>query len=149
MRINRDYLGCFGKLKRGNKQNFVVIHHTVTRSPSATRRALKAKGCSTHFEIDLDGIIYQYAELDEITFHCGSNNFQSIGVDITHMTDKPFPDVQLEAAHELFVYLAAKLDLPLVCYDSLPRGFYFHRAIGQTVCPGNLDMSIFNPDYKE
>ena len=142
MRINRDYIGCFGKLKKGNKQRIVVIHHTVTRSPSATRRALKAKGCSTHFEIDTDGTIFQYAELDEITAHCGSNNFQSIGVDLTHMTDKPFPDEQLQAAHELFVWLAAKLDLPLVCYESLPRGFYFHRAIGQTVCPNNLPLSV-------
>ena len=142
MRINRDYIGCFGKLKKGNKKNCVVIHHTVTRSPSATRRALKAKGCSTHFEIDTDGTIYQYAELDEICAHCGSNNFQSIGVDLTHMTDKPFPEAQLQAAHELFTYLAAKLDLPLVCYESLPRGFYFHRAIGQTVCPNNLPLSV-------
>lgn len=138
MEINRDFIGCFGKLKKGNKKNIIVIHHTVTNSTKQTRKALKNKGCSTHFEIDRDGVIYQYAELDEIAQHCGSNNFQSIGIDLTHMTGAEFPKEQLESCYKLIGYLSQKLDIPLKCYDGIPKGIYFHRSLGQTECPNNL-----------
>ena len=138
MQINRDYIGYFGKLKKGNKSNIVVIHHTVTTSPKQTRKALKSKNCSTHFEVDKDGTIYQYAELNEITQHCGSNNFQSIGIDVTHMTGAEFPDVQMKALHDLCDFLSHKLDIPFRCFEDMPKGFYFHRAIGSTACPDNL-----------
>lgn len=36
-----------------------------------------------HPEIDRDGKIYQYAALDRKCCHCGSCNFQFVGVDLT------------------------------------------------------------------
>lgn len=138
MVINRDYIGCFGKLKHGNKKNIIVIHHTVTNNPKQTRKVLKSKGCSTHFEVDKDGTIYQYCELDDIAQHCGSNNFQSIGIDLTHMTGSEFPKAQLQSAEKLIQFLAQTLNIPLRCYDGIPKGVYFHRSIGQTACPDVL-----------
>ena len=142
MEFNRKYIGCFGRLPRRTTTTGVVIHHTATASPAATRRALKSKGCSTHFEIDRDGTVYQYAELDRRCSHCGSSNFQFVGVDITHPKDGEWTKEQLQSADELFEYLSVKLGIPRVCYAQLPPGFYYHRAIGETVCPQNFPEEV-------
>lgn len=138
MKINKEYLGCFGKLPKRKRTELVVIHHTCTSSPDMTRKALKSKGCSTHFEVTRDGVVYQYAELDRRCSHCGSLNCASVGVDLTHPKDADWPEAQVKAAHELFRYLAAQLNLPLTCFERVTPGFYFHRAIGDTVCPQNF-----------
>lgn len=147
MRINKDFLGCFGKLPKRKKTIGVVIHHTCTTSPARTRSTLKSKGYSTHFEIDKDGTVYQYADLDRKCCHCGSNNHQMVGVDITHAKDAPWPEAQLRAANELFKWLSAQLDIPRICYEELPPGFYFHRAIGDTVCPQDFPKNVVYGEF--
>ena len=135
MEINKEFLGCFGKLPKRKRTELIVIHHTCTSTPARTRAALKKEGCSTHFEVDRDGTIYQYADLDRRCSHCGSLNCASVGIDITHAKDDGWTDAQIKSAKELFEYLSKKLNIPLEYYEKVTPGFYFHRAIGDTVCP--------------
>jgi len=135
MDIDKTYLHCFGNLSRRRATRGVVIHHTCTRNAEATRRVLKEKGYSTHFEVTQDGHIYQYAPLDRKCIQCGSNNHQTVSVDLTHVAGAAWPDAQIAAAKELLRWLSDELNLPLVLYKSMAPGFYFHRAIGDTACP--------------
>lgn len=148
--IDRTYLGCFGALKKRRLTDGVAVHHTCTDTPKATRRALQNKSCSTHFEIDRDGKIFQYAELDRQCAHCGSNNHRYIGVDLTHPAGAEWPRAQIDAARVLFRWLAAKYDLPWVYYDEPPRGFRAHRSVGNTECPQDFPYwEIFCGDSRE
>lgn len=133
--IDRTHFGVFGRLKRRAQTLGVVVHHTCTATPERTRKALLAQGYSTHFEIDRDGHIYQYAELDRKCNHCGGNNHRYIGVDLTHPAGAPWPAAQIDAARVLFRWLAAKYDLPWVYYDDPPSGFRSHRSACVTECP--------------
>lgn len=135
--IDKTYLDCFGSLPRRKTTRGVVIHHTCTRNAEATRCVLNAKGYSTHFEVTQDGHVYQYAPIDRKCIQCGSNNHQTVSVDLTHQKDAPWPEAQIEAAKELFRWLAEELNLPLVLYKAMAPGFYFHCAIGDTACPQN------------
>ena len=145
--IDKTYLGIFHLKKKFAKgePTAIIVHHTCTKSPEATRRALASKGCSTHFEIDKDGHIYQYCGLSYIASHCGSANCHAIGIDLTHMQGAAFPQVQLDAAKALVTWLCGELHIPQVVHETL-SGIYPHRAVGNTACPGNLDMDIFNAD---
>ncbi len=145
--INRDYLGCFGLLPKRAKTRAVVIHHTCTTSPAKTREVLRKKGCSTHFEVDKDGTIYQYADLDRRCAHASAYNNRSIGVDITHAAGAEFPRVQLLAARKLLDWLACEFRLPRVVFVDTPCGFYFHRAVSDTECPQNFPADIFGSEY--
>ena len=154
MLIDKTYLGCFEdpdkgiRLPKRHKTRGVCIHHTCTAAPKRTRAVLKKKGYSTHFEIDRDGRIYQYAALDRKCCHCGSCNFQFVGVDLTHLADAKFPIVQLRALRALCEWLAARLGVPPVIVAELPPGFYFHRAVGDTVCPQDVPEDLLsNPNY--
>ncbi len=147
--INLEFFDCFGKLPRRSKPpTAIVIHHTATASPKRTRSALKSKGCSTHFEVSQDGTIYQYADVGRICSHCGAPNVHTVGIDVTHVTDTAFPEAQVQAVRELVAWLCESLGIPQEVHETL-SGIWPHRALGNTVCPGNLDMSIFNPDHKE
>jgi N-acetyl-anhydromuramyl-L-alanine amidase AmpD len=140
MNVNQQYFGCFGRLKkRPSQPTAIVIHHTCTPNPDRTRRALKAQGYSTHYEIDRDGTIYQYASENDICLHCGSPNFACIGIDITHLKDDVFTDEQVESAKSLVLYLCKKYGIPHEVHENL-SGIYPHRAIGQTACPQNFPM---------
>lgn len=136
--INTEYKGCFNGLRARPQTRWIVIHHTCTATPAQTRKELKRKGYSTHFEVDRDGTIYQYADLDRMCSHCGSGNFQSIGVDLTHLKDADWPQVQLDAAERLFRWLSDELGIPWTLYAEMPSGFVYHRAISNTVCPQNF-----------
>ena len=140
MNINKTYLSCFGRMKTRIKPVAIVIHHTATANPRRTRDALKKKNCSTHFEIDTDGTIYQYREEDLMCSHCGSPNCHTIGIDITHLTGAEFSPEQIKSAKELVEYLCNKWDIPLEVHETL-SGIYPHRALGNTKCPDNFNMN--------
>lgn len=135
IKINKDFMGCFGKATRHIKPVAIVIHHSCTKSSERTRSVLKDKNCSTHFEVERDGTIYQYREENYMCSHCGSSNCHTIGIDITHLNGAEFPAVQINALIELLHYLCDKWDIPYIVRDSL-SGIYTHRAIGDTECPG-------------
>ena len=137
--INKDYLGCFGTQKTKIKPKAIIIHHTCTSSPKRTRKALMNKGCSTHFEVDKDGTIYQYREENLQCSHCGSANIHTIGIDVTHLEHAEFPEVQIEALKSLVKYLCEKWKIPHELHENL-SGVYPHRAVGNTKCPDNLPL---------
>lgn len=144
MQIDKSYIGCFNtdekKLaKRSHKPTAIVIHHTCTASPKKTRSALKAKGYSTHFEVDTDGHVYQYADIMEVACHCGSANVHAIGIDVTHMHKAAFPQKQVDAVKELVSMLCIEYDIPQVVHLVL-EGIWPHLALGNTVCPDGFPM---------
>ncbi len=135
--INKSYMGCFGKQTQKCDCTCIVIHHTASKSPERTRSALKSKNCSTHFEIDQAGTIYQYREENLQCSHCGSTNCHAIGIDLTHVTGTEFPEPQLKALNELLKHLCDKWNIHCEVHERL-NGIYYHRAIGNTICPDNL-----------
>lgn len=137
--INRDFVGCFGRPKSHIKPTAIIIHHTCTSSPKRTREALKRQGLSTHFEVDKDGTIYQYSEMDSLCYHCGSSNFTAIGIDVTHAKDAPWPEEQVEAVRWLVEYVCKECDIKHYVQTRL-EGIYPHKAIGQTACPQDFPM---------
>ena len=144
--INLDYLGCFGSLpKRSTPATAIVIHHTCTSSPKRTRDVLIKKKCSTHFEVGGDGTVYQYADINRIASHCGSANCRTVGIDVTHLEGRDFNIVQLRAVKELVEWLCSELNIPLEVHEQL-SGIYPHRALGNTKCPDNFPMEIFNQE---
>lgn len=142
--IDKTYLGCFGKPARHLKPTAIVVHHSCTRSPEKTRSVLNHKNCSTHFEIDVDGHIYQYREETYRCAHCVGANSAAIGIDLTHMDGKQFPDVQIEALNNLLKYLCDKWDIAQEVHDKATgikyvdiKGVFTHRALSPTKCPGD------------
>lgn len=140
MQTNSKYFGVFGTLpKRHGKPTAIVIHHTCTRSPEKTRSALLHKKCSTHFEVDVDGTVYRYADEKLVASHCGSANIHTIGIDVTHMENAPFPQVQVDAVKELVTELCIKWNIPQIVHLKL-EGIYPHCAVGNTDCPNGFPM---------
>lgn len=62
-----------------------IIHWDVTSSAQKTYKVLRSAGLSSHFCVDSDGTIYQYADPKDITFHCGKLNSRTIGIDINSL----------------------------------------------------------------
>lgn len=141
--INKAYMGCFGLMHTKIKPTAIVIHHTCTRSPKKTRDALIKKNCSTHFEVDVDGNIYQYREENLMCSHCGAPNYHTIGIDVTHLENAEFPDEQIKSVCELVKYLCDKWNIPQEVHNEL-SGIFPHRALGSTKCPDNFPIEILN-----
>lgn len=140
MKIKTDFFNYFGKLQsRSKKPTAIVTHHTCTKSPEKTRKALKDKGCSTHYEIDVNGDIYQYADPMTVALHCGSANIHTIGIDITHVSHGKFTDKQYESYRELIEYLCNEYGIKKEVHDQL-EGIWPHCALGNTECPQGFDI---------
>tara|TARA_Y100000296_G_C5167454_1_gene255460 strand:- start:83 stop:937 length:855 start_codon:yes stop_codon:yes gene_type:complete len=77
---------CFRTWRWGKerKPNMIVTHWDATTSAEKCKRVLQARGISTHFCIDNDGIIYQYVDTNNIAWHAGGVNKYSIGVDFSN-----------------------------------------------------------------
>lgn len=140
MEINRDFYGCFGKLKHRSNPTAIVIHHTCTSSHKRTRQSLKSKGYSTHFEVEKDGTIYQYADPGkDMCCHCGSSNFTTIGIDVTHVENAEWPEEQIKSVSWLVNMLCIRYAIPQKVHEEL-SGIYPHKALGQTACPQDFPM---------
>jgi hypothetical protein len=61
----------FKKQKKLRPISCAVVHHDATTSAKVCFRVLKKGGISTHLCIDNDGVIYQFADLNDITWHAG------------------------------------------------------------------------------
>lgn len=140
--IDRCHIGYFGRLsKRTWKPTIIVIHHSDTKDDGTTRRVLKNKGCSTHFEIEKDGHIYQYADLYEICLHCSGVNHRAIGIDITHRHGTTFTDAQVQACKWLCKHICNQTGIPCKVRLELEPGIYPHCGIGLTVCPDGFPIA--------
>lgn len=142
--INTDYYGCFKNLKRRQvRPTAIVIHHTATTKPKRTRESLIKKGYSTHFEVDRDGTIYQYADVMTVCSHCGSANIHTIGIDVTHKSGDEFTEDQIYAVKNLVKWLCNVYGIPQIVHNQL-SGIYPHKALGNTVCPEDFPMDKLN-----
>lgn len=140
IQIGKKFYGFFDPLPtRKAKPTAIIIHHSCTSTPEKTRKELKKKGCSTHFEVDTDGTIYQYVDVMKIASHCKGVNSHVIGIDATHVKDAPFPDVQINALNELVTWLCSEWNIEQVVHSEI-KGIWPHRALGDTVCPQALPM---------
>ena len=149
--------------ERRRPPRIIIVHHTSTPHPANTREVLARRGLSTHAEVTKEGLILLY--LDAATtasWHAGSpNNSDSIGIDLTHLQDEPFPQAQLDALAWLLRYYADTFAIPLTlapdrcvithapgCGDltdapALIRqgyGVARHRNVHTTICPDNLPL---------
>jgi hypothetical protein len=141
---------------RKSKPEIIVFHHTATASWERTLRTFQRGGASSHYEIEKDGTIYQYLDpATQYAWHCVGRNPESIGIDLTHVTGRPFTIEQMAAAASLLRFLAAqfsinlsydgktyfknaspkKIDLPLASAT-----VYGHGQLSPTQCPDGLDV---------
>ena len=68
------------------KIKYVVLHSDLTRHTMKCFKVLVGRDLSTHFGINWNGVIYQFADVAVRTFHAGSeHNDVSIGIDMNHM----------------------------------------------------------------
>jgi len=75
---------CYRTWRRERKPKMIVTHWDATTSADKCRRVLQARGISTHFCIDNDGIIYQYVDTNHVAWHAGGVNKYSIGIDFSN-----------------------------------------------------------------
>lgn len=65
-------------------------------------QALRARGLSVHFMLDVDGIVYQTLDLKERALHATVSNDRSIGIEIANVG--AYPPNELEKLDELYRY---------------------------------------------
>jgi hypothetical protein len=132
--------------KRSGPPNGVVVHHPVTAGADATFRVLVQRGLGTHFEVERDGTVYQYADpVRDVMYHASEQNGSKIGVD---MTGPDFTDVQLRRTAELIRALAAEIGFPIATADWSQRGYgpeqagvLAHHQTAGGVSSGKIDPS--------
>ena len=62
----------------------IVTHWDATTSAKSCFNILSKRGISTHFVIDNDGAIYQMVDVNDIAWHAGGFNKNSIGIDLSN-----------------------------------------------------------------
>lgn len=136
----------------------IVIHHTHTGSAASTVSVLEQRGFSTNYEVDQDGVVYEYAdpELYEAQATGGGANATTIGIDLTHIGTKEFPQAQIDATKALLTHLAQRFNIklklapdegPHLWKDWVATGqnytLFRHRNFAKTSCPANAPMELF------
>tara|TARA_R110001583_G_scaffold144666_8_gene296646 strand:+ start:4498 stop:5382 length:885 start_codon:yes stop_codon:yes gene_type:complete len=61
-----------------------VTHWDASLSSKSCQKILDRRGLSCHFLISASGIVYQTADLNDVTFHCGGLNYQTVGCEINN-----------------------------------------------------------------
>lgn len=129
----------------------IAIHHTATSTPASTRAALRSSGYATVFEVDQAGNVYQYVDPARwYTITTQQCNDETIGIDLTHRSGAPWPEVQVEAARALVHFLAARFgltvkvlpDIKTTWKEARAQGYTVvrHRNFHPTACPEDFPM---------
>lgn len=126
-----------GHRKRGDTITEIIIHHSWTRSVTSCIRALRSNGCSTHFMIDRDGIVYRLLDEKYVAWHCVAHNARSLGIDLIRGSGQEITTAQYESLNELVKYLCNKYQIHNPKLHE--RGVFFHRDLRSTQCPGEID----------
>lgn len=145
---------------RHTPPSIIVVHHSETKSADDTLRILRARGFSTHYEVDRDGVVREYLNPAQfVAWHCGGGvNARSIGIDVTHYGTQDFPPAQVAALKALVTLLCEQFGIPQVVAPDqylgrddhnrahlLPGvGIYRHRNLASTVCPAGLPLEAVN-----
>ncbi|MBL6975394.1 MAG: N-acetylmuramoyl-L-alanine amidase [Deltaproteobacteria bacterium] len=75
----------------------VVLHHDGCRDSAMCYRVLVNRGFSTHFMIDLDGTVYQAADVADQTLHAAGINSMGVGIDLNNPAQNLLSDPDAEA----------------------------------------------------
>jgi hypothetical protein len=148
-----------GFLKRTKPIAGIVIHHTHTGSAASTVSVLEQRGFSTNYEVDQAGVVREYAdpELYEAQATGGGANAHTIGIDLTHIGEQPFPQAQIDATKALLAHLAQRFKFKLKLapdeggkktwkeWQATGQGYtlFRHRNFANTRCPANAPMELF------
>lgn len=63
----------------------VLLHHTAGEgNATAIYKTLSRRKLSVHFTIDRSGVVVQHADIDLVTYHAGSANDYSVGIEIAN-----------------------------------------------------------------
>lgn len=72
-----------GARRRKGKPTQIVLHWTGTENPPLrVYENLKQSKLSVHYVISVEGLIYQFADEEHVTYHAGPANETSIGIEI-------------------------------------------------------------------
>jgi hypothetical protein len=128
----------------------IVFHHTAGRFEVAKQMFISGiKGTSAHYLIRKDGKVIQLVEDQNIAFHAGSANDDSIGIEIEHMqVNGKWEDFTKEEYSSLAILsriLADKYNIPI---DR--QHFIGHKEVpgSNTLCPMNLNIDKIVADTK-
>ena len=150
--------GILNSRRRRGEPQFLVIHHSVTKSPESTFRVLKRKGISIHFEVDKAGTVHKYVDPSRVAYHSlGKNvNAKSIGIEITHLGGSMTGE-QHSSLRKLVTHLCSTYNIPQVTApdgvrfngDTIPKeiGIARHRNFRATGCPGRWDFDSLGTPY--
>lgn len=108
----------------------IIVHHTATavrtrngvliQPPSALGVLIKRK-LSTHFEIDINGVVWQYLDPGElVAWHAPNTNSISIGIDLSG-PDPEFSELQIERLCDLLRVLCTQY--PEITTNMEPYGY--------------------------
>ena len=111
---------CFRTWRRERKPKMIVTHWDATTSADKCRRVLQARGISTHFCIDNDGIIYQYVDTNNIAWHARGVNKYSIGIDFSNAYYLKYNDY----------YVKKGFNKRPICKDSRVHGIKLRPHLG-------------------
>ncbi len=111
---------CYKTSSIKRMPKMIVTHWDATTSAEKCKRVLQARGISTHFCIDNDGIIYQYADTKDIAWHAGSVNKYSIGIDFSNAYYLKYADYYIEKG----------FNKRPVCEDSVVHGVKLKPHLG-------------------
>lgn len=143
MKLTKDLTGNFTPKDQSNTYykkprtfKFVILHWWDDPSKNPTLSGVMgwfknpASKVSAHYVVSGEKVI-QMVEEDNIAWHCGNMNPESIGIEI----DPKFPDKTYETVAELIRDICTRRNLPINS-DTI-KG---HREFANTTCPGTLDI---------
>jgi N-acetyl-anhydromuramyl-L-alanine amidase AmpD len=114
--------------RRLKKINKLVLHCTGTGEPNLLPLArydvtprpdhhISKKGCpgfTYHYYISKDGTTFFTSDLENITWHAGKHNKNSVGICMKYKSKdnpSPPPDAQLQAAYKILTHLCLELGI--------------------------------------
>ncbi len=137
----------------------LIIHHTAS-DPSVTplqvanwhvvnEQGPKFPCIGYHFFIAENGMVYQTARLEEITYHAGPANAASVGIVLAGRFDNEDgvwrpgpPQAQLEALEHLVEQLMVELDLGVETIKA-------HYEVNATACPGEQWFGVWRTRFTD
>jgi len=92
--------------------DLIIISDTQQENFEAEMAALVQFNVSYHYLIKSDGTVVPLVDESNVAFHSGSQNANSIGIGLMHMSGSDYPDAQVKALVELLRSIVDKRKLP-------------------------------------
>ena len=112
----------FGPRRDGARPDLIVLHYTAMESCAAACDRLCDPDCevSAHYLIAEDDAVFQLVDEEMRAWHAGAGawgdvtdvNSRSIGIELSNIGDKPFPEAQMETLEALLPGIIARWSIP-------------------------------------